>query len=242
MDARRAAGLGLLAYGVLTPVAFMTIGAPGGAYEEHAVATYLASSHWALAFGLAYLGAFAGLGLLVFGTRMGELVGAAGPVVRGLGVAGAAAGVIGWFLVGGISVAFAEGSRPVVANVPHSVVYLVSEMSNLVAVCASAFFLGATALVLAGTLRETLPRWLRIAHLRGRPVRPVRTGVLPAVPVLAVGDRLRRLAGPRAWRRRRVRSPAHGVPLHPARVRSCGEYAGARIPRDRTHAAQAPGP
>ncbi len=162
MDARRAAGLGLLAYGVLTPVAFMTIGAPGGAYEEHAVATYLASSHWALAFGLAYLGAFAGLGLLVFGTRMGELVGAAGPVVRGLGVAGAAAGVIGWFLVGGISVAFAEGSRPVVANVPHSVVYLVSEISNLVAVCASAFFLGATALVLAGALRETLPRWLRI--------------------------------------------------------------------------------
>ena len=163
MNARRAAGLGLLAYGVLTPAAFMTIGAPGGAYDEHSVTTYLSSSHWGLAFGLAYLGAFASLGLLVFGTRMSELLGTAGALVRGLGVAGAAAGVIGWFLVGGISVAFAEGARPVVAEVPHSVVYLVSEMSNLVAVCASAFCVGAMALVLARALGATLPRWLRIA-------------------------------------------------------------------------------
>ena len=68
--------------------------------------------------------------------------------------------MIGWFLVGGIAVAFAEGGRPLAA-VPHPVVYLVSEMSNLIAVCASAFFVGAAALVLAA--KAALPGWLRVA-------------------------------------------------------------------------------
>lgn len=157
---RRAAGLGLLAYGIGTPIAFMSIGAPGGDYSEHAVATYMSSGHWAIAIALAYLGAFAALGLLVFANRMRHELGSAGDALWGLAVAGTAAGVIGWFLVGGISVAFAEGGRPLAA-VPHTVVYLVSEMSNLVAVCSSAFFVGIAALVLAA--KAALPGWLRVA-------------------------------------------------------------------------------
>ena len=78
----------------------------------------------------------------------------------GLLVAGTATAVVGWFLVGGVAVAFAEGGQALVA-VPHPVVYLVAEMGNLIAVCASAFFVGSAALVLAA--RATLPRWLRIA-------------------------------------------------------------------------------
>lgn len=157
---RRAAGFGLLAYGIGTPVAFMSIGSPGGDYSDEAVSSYVSSGHWAAAFVLAYIGAFASLGLLVFASRMRHELRSAGHVLWGLAVAGTAAGVIGWFLVGGVAVAFAEGGTAL-ANVPHPVVYMVTEMSNLVAVCASAFFVGAAALVLAA--RATLPSALRIA-------------------------------------------------------------------------------
>lgn len=106
---RRAAGLGLLAYGIGTPAAFMTIGSPGGGYSESDVTTYIASGHWAAAFALVYVGASAAFAL--------------------------------------------------------PVVYLVTEMSNLVAVCASAFFVGVAAVVLAAD--ATLPRPLRVATYVG---------------------------------------------------------------------------
>jgi hypothetical protein len=163
MDTRRAGGLGLLAYGIGTPVAFMSIGAPGGDYRAGTITTYMSSGHWAVAFVLAYLGAFASLGLLVWANGMKRELGGAAATVRGLALAGMSAGVVGWFLVGGLSVSFAEGGRSVFGAVPHPVVYVMSEMSNLVAVCASAFFVGAAALVVAVRLRGRIPGWLRVA-------------------------------------------------------------------------------
>lgn len=156
---RRAAGLGLLAYGLGTAVAFISIGAPGGDYSESTIVDYLAKGHWAIAMVLAYVGAFATLGLLVFANRMRQELGSAGEVLWGLALAGTAAGVVGWFLVGGISVSFAEGGG--LTDLPHSVIYLVSEMSNLIAVCASSFFIGLAIVVLAA--KGGLPRGLRIA-------------------------------------------------------------------------------
>ena len=156
---RRTAGLGLLVYGVGTAGAFLGIDAPGGMYEEATVRNYLSSGHWALAMVLAYVGAFASLGLLAFGARMRHEVRSGGDLVWGLSVGAAVAGVVGWFLVGGMSVSFAEGGDQV-ARLPHSVVYLVSEMSDLIAVCAGAFLLGIATLVIAA--RSSLPRGLRI--------------------------------------------------------------------------------
>jgi hypothetical protein len=156
----RTAGLGLLAYGVGTPLAFMSIGSPGGDYSDSVVASYIASGHRAAAFALAYLGAFAALGLLAFARGMRHRLRSGGDLLWGLAVAGTAAGVAGWFLVGGVAVAFAEGGQPL-AGVAHPLVYMVSEMSNLVAVCSSAFFVGAAALVVAAN--APLPGWLRIS-------------------------------------------------------------------------------
>ena len=156
---RRTAGLGLLAYGIATPLAFMSIDSPGGDYEERTVTAYVSSGHWATAFVLAYVGAFAALGLLAFARRMRHEVGPAGDLLWGLSVAGAAAAVVGWFMVGGVAVAMAEGGSAL-TTVPHPVVYLVSEISNLVAVCASAFLIGLAALVLGA--RSTLPTPLRV--------------------------------------------------------------------------------
>jgi predicted small lipoprotein YifL len=154
---RRAAGLGLLAYGIGTPLVVMTIGSPGGDYDDTTVASYV-SGGYTKTFLLAYVGMFAALGLLAFGARMREELGAAGRPVFGLAVAGSAAAVIGWLITGGVAVAAAEGGGSV-ASIPHPVIYALTEIGNLVSWCGSGFFVGALALVLA--VRAQLPTALR---------------------------------------------------------------------------------
>jgi hypothetical protein len=161
---RRTAGLGLLAYGIGTPVAFMTIGAPGGDYEDSIVTSYIAGGHRATAFALAYLGVFATLGLLPFASRMRSELRSGGEIFWGLTVGGTAASVIGWFLLGGIPVVFGEGGSAL-AGLPHDVVYALSELGILVTVGAGSFLVGAGALVMGA--RASLPGALRVACLAG---------------------------------------------------------------------------
>jgi hypothetical protein len=155
---RRTAGLGLLAYGLGTPLAFMSVNAPGGDYDDGTVTSYMSSSHWVTVFALAYVGAFATLGLLPFAARMRSELRSGGDVFWGLTVAGTAAGVIGWFLLGGLAVVRAEGGSAL-TSMPHTVVYALGELGVLVTVCASAFLVGSAALVLAA--RASLPAPLR---------------------------------------------------------------------------------
>jgi hypothetical protein len=161
---RRTAGLGLLVYGIGTPVAFMSIGSPGGDYDDSTISTYMSSGHWVTAFVLAYVGAFAALGLLPFAARLRSELRSGGDVFWGLAVAGTTAAAIGWFLTGGVAVVFAEGGSAL-ATLPHPVVYALTELSNLVAICASAFLVGSAALLLA--TRATLPAALRVASVVG---------------------------------------------------------------------------
>jgi hypothetical protein len=156
---RRTAGLGLLAYGLGTAVAFMATGSPGGSYEESKVTAYMDSGNWPVVAALAYLGAFSALALLIFARGMREELGAVGDLFWALTIAAAATAVVGWVLVAGIPVAFGEGGSAVAA-VPHPAVYLVSEMSNLVSVCASAFCLGTGAILLAA--KADLPTSVRV--------------------------------------------------------------------------------
>jgi hypothetical protein len=164
ITSRRSAGLGLLAYGIATPAAFMNVGSPGGNYDDATVTAYVSRGHWVPAFLLAYLGAFAALGLLVFAGHVRRELRSGGEALWGLAVAGTAVAVTGWFMVGGVAVAAAEGGRSV-TGVPHPVVYEISEISNLVAVCASAFLVGVAALVFAA--RSALPWPLRISSYVG---------------------------------------------------------------------------
>jgi hypothetical protein len=157
---RRAAGLGLLGYGVATTVAFMALGAPGGTYSQTLVHDYLARGHWVTAFALCYLGAFGALGLLVLGSRLRSALGSAGDAFWALSVAATATSVVGWFVDGGVVVSMAEGGRSVQAGVASPVVYTLTETGNLLAVCAPAFFVGAAALLMAARL--PMPRWLKV--------------------------------------------------------------------------------
>lgn len=155
---RRTAGLGLLCYGIATPVAFLTIGSPGGDYDDHTVTTFMSSGHWITTFVLAYVGAFAALGLPVAGHRLRHEVGTAGDLLWGLLVAATAVAVVGWFMVGGVAVAMAEGGSAL-TTLSHPVVYLIASVAHLVAVCASAFLIGVAALLLG--VRSALPTPLR---------------------------------------------------------------------------------
>jgi hypothetical protein len=161
---RRTAGLGLLAYAIGTPVAFMGLGAPGGDYEDSIVTSYISSGHRVTAIALAYLGAFAALGLLPFAARMRNELRSGGDLFWGLSVAGVSASAIGWFLLGGIPVVFAEGGTTL-AGLPHDVVYALSELGILVAVGASSFLVGFAALVLA--VRAPLPAPIRALTIVG---------------------------------------------------------------------------
>jgi hypothetical protein len=156
----RAAGVGLITYGLGTTIAFGALGAPGGDYEAKLVPSYIAQSHWAAAFALAYVGALSALGLLVFGGAMRRMIPRNGDLLWGLSIAAVTVSVVGWFVDGGLVVAMAEGGKTVQSGVPHPVVYTVTEIGNLLAVCAPAFFIGVAALVLA--VRSNLPTWLRI--------------------------------------------------------------------------------
>lgn len=154
----RSAGIGLLVYGVGTAVAFMASGAPGGEYTKSMVRDYLARGHWATAFVLWYVGALSALGLLVVGAALRRTQ-RHGDTLWGLCVAAAATSVAGAFVTGGVDVAMAEGGDAVRSGVSLPMVYTLTEIGNLLAVCAPALFVGVAALVLAA--RSTLPGWLR---------------------------------------------------------------------------------
>ena len=159
----RAAGAGLLIYGLGVTTAFFSLGAPGGAYEPTKVTSYLSSAHWTDAFTSAYIGALAALGLLLFGHALrssaGALGGTLGELVWGAAIAATATSVVGTFITGGLDVAMAEGGHAVQSGVPHPVIYTISEIGNLLTVCAPALFVGVVAIVLAA--KAPLPRGLR---------------------------------------------------------------------------------
>lgn len=156
----KAAGIGLIVYGVGVTAAFMVSGAPGGAYTPGLVSDYVSSGHWPAAFAMSYVAALAALGLLVLGQGLRRLGGSLGDLLWGMSVAATAASVTGAFVVGGLDVAMAEGGHSVQAGVPASVVYTITEIGNLLLVCAPAFFAGVMAVLLGA--RSTLPTWLRV--------------------------------------------------------------------------------
>jgi hypothetical protein len=164
----RAAGAGVLVFGLGTFLAVTVGGWPGGSYSAHGVASYLASGHRVAAFVAAYVGYAAAVGLVVFASRMRALLREAGAsagmtdVLWGSAVAGAAAVAVGMTIGGGIQVAYTEATVPL-AIAPH-VVYLVSELGVLMTFGAGAALVGVAlvTLALAARGRDLLPGWLRV--------------------------------------------------------------------------------
>jgi hypothetical protein len=158
--ASRAAGIALMVYGVGTLVGGMGAGAPGGDYEDSLVTSYIRQGHWVPAFALWYLCALSALALLVVGSRLRRTGDWLGDVLWGLAVAGTSVSIVGAFVSGGLEVAMAEGGHAVQTGVPHPVVYTITEIGNLLAVCGPALTVGVGAVLVA--VRAAMPRGWRI--------------------------------------------------------------------------------
>ncbi|HET8614067.1 MAG TPA: hypothetical protein VFL94_00980 [Actinomycetales bacterium] len=156
---RRSAGTGLLVYAVGLVVEAALAG-PGGDYKPADVASFVSAGSRVTEFATAYVGWFSALGLLVFAAGLRPRLPRHGDTFWALGVIATACAVVGWVLSRGITVAFAEGGPAVQHGVSGPLVYTLSEIANLVAVCAPAFCLGVMAWQLAA--EAGLPRWLRV--------------------------------------------------------------------------------
>jgi hypothetical protein len=154
----RSVGAGLAGYGVGTAIAMMASGSPGGDYSERDVRKYISFDHFWLAAGLWYVAALSAIGLLVAAIGLRSLP-RSGGLLAALAQTGAAVSIAGAFVSGGIAVAAAEGGNSVRTGVPHPVVYTITEIGNLLAVCAPALCVGVAALVAARSV--AMPAWLR---------------------------------------------------------------------------------
>jgi hypothetical protein len=163
------AGIGSIAFSVLTIVGLAVANPPGGTYKAADAAKYVAKGHHTAVFVSAYLFLLAVLGLLLVLAYLRDLINAAPNGARtarifwGTGAAAAAAFAVGWGLVVGNAIAHAYGGRGVV--IPPTVTYLASELGFVVVFGPAAILLGFALVTLMLGSRLTLPGWLRWSTL-----------------------------------------------------------------------------
>lgn len=160
----RSAGTGLLVYAAGTFAAFAFAGSPGGDYSAGGVASYIGPAHAPVAFTLWYVAALSALALVVFGAGVRRTPAIGGPLAA-LATIGAALSATGAWLAGGVAVGMVEGGGAVQSGVPAPVVYLITEIGNLMCVCAPALCVGVIGIVLA--VRGALSPWLRVVSVIG---------------------------------------------------------------------------
>jgi hypothetical protein len=162
-------GVGGIAFGVLTVVAVVLGGAPGGNYVDSDVANYIGIGHFPTVIVTGYLAVLGVLGLICLLAYLREVIGAesdrrmAANIFWGAGLASAASFAVGWGLLSGIAVAAAEGGSG--ASVPHSVTYVLSDTMINVLFGSGAILLGFALIALMLGARRSLPRWVRWVSL-----------------------------------------------------------------------------
>jgi hypothetical protein len=160
------AGVGAVAFGVLSITQLLIVNAPGGGYSAPAVTEFLGSGHRVaviVVFHLAMLGVL-GLVWFVAGLRdLGARVAgeARAYVVSGLGFAAAACFAIGWAVDTGQALAHTEGGADVV--IPKTTTYLISQVGVTFVFGCGAMLLGLALLAFVRLARPVLSRPMRVA-------------------------------------------------------------------------------
>jgi hypothetical protein len=163
------AGIGALAFSVLTIIALFLANPPGGSYSAHDAAKYVAKGHHTAVFVSAYLATLAVVGLIVLlaylrdvtlAGREGDLT---GRIFWGTGLAAATCIAAGWGLVFGDSIAHAFGGKGVV--IAPTITYLVAELGSSMVWGPGSILLGIALIMVMLGSRGTLPTWLRWATL-----------------------------------------------------------------------------
>jgi hypothetical protein len=154
------AGIGGIAFSVLTLVAVIVANTPGGNYSTSQVTDYLASGHRVpviVVFHLALLG-LVGLVALLAHLR-DSLPSRAASIVWGIGLTAAACFAIGWGIAVGQVIAHLEGGNAIAVS--PAVTYLISQIGVVFIFGCGAILLGLTLIVLTLNAKALLPGWLR---------------------------------------------------------------------------------
>ena len=159
------AGVGSLAFSMLSFIAVTLVNSPGGGYAESTVTDYLAASHFPIVLLALCLGLLGVVGLLCLLSYLRELIGTGaneqqlGNVFWGTGVASGACFAVGWGFVAGQPVAHAEAGS--VLAIPPTVTHLISETGGSVMIYGAGSMLLGLALAILFLKPEALPTWLR---------------------------------------------------------------------------------
>lgn len=156
------AGVGALAFGILTFVAFIVANPPGGDYKVSDITDFLAKGHRPAAFISMYLVMLSGAGLLVFLARLRDSIdGDRASVFWGFGVAAATAWIAGYAVVISPTAALAFSSGHLKTLDP-TLAWTISEAGYAVMYGAGGVLLGC-ALVTFVVGRVTVATWFRWA-------------------------------------------------------------------------------
>jgi hypothetical protein len=165
MDSRSGsllAGVGAIAFAVVTFVAVTVVNAPGGNYDASTVANFVARGHAVAAIVATHLALLGVLGLICLVAQLRDALPEsrrAGSIVWGTGIAAAASFAIGWGVVGGQVLAHLEGGSRIA--IPAPITYLISEVGVMFIFGCGAILLGFALVVFALNARTVFPAWLR---------------------------------------------------------------------------------
>ena len=185
------AGVGSIAFSVLTIVGLALANPPGGTYKASDAVKYVAKGHHVAVFASVYVLLLAVLGLLLLLAYLRDLLSAAPDGERvarifwAMGVGAATSFAIGWAIVLGNAIAHAFGGSGVVVD--PAVTYLASELGFSVVFGPAAILLGFALIAFVIGGRALVPAWLRWSTLVAGVAGIVSLAFFPAVLVLLWG-------------------------------------------------------
>jgi hypothetical protein len=166
------AGVGSIAFSVLTIVGLALANPPGGTYKASDAAKYVAKGHHVAVFASVYVLLLAVLGLLLLLAYLRDLLSAAPDGERvarifwAMGIGAATSFAVGWAIVLGNAIAHAFGGSGVVVD--PAVTYLASELGFSVVFGPAAILLGFALIAFVIGGRALVPAWLRWStHVAG---------------------------------------------------------------------------
>jgi len=185
------AGVGSIAFSVLTIVGLALANPPGGTYKASDAVKYVAKGHHVAVFASVYVLLLAVLGLLLLLAYLRDLLSAAPDGERvarifwAMGIGAATSFAIGWAIVLGNAIAHAFGGSGVVVD--PAVTYLASELGFSVVFGPAAILLGFALIAFVIGGRALVPAWLRWSTLVAGVAGIVSLAFFPAVLVLLWG-------------------------------------------------------
>jgi len=185
------AGIGSIAFSVLTIVGLALANPPGGTYKASDAVKYVAKGHHVAVFASVYVLLLAVLGLLLLLAYLRDLLSAAPDGERvarifwAMSIGAATSFAIGWAIVLGNAIAHAFGGSGVVVD--PAVTYLASELGFSVVFGPAAILLGFALIAFVIGGRALVPAWLRWSTLVAGVAGIVSLAFFPAVLVLLWG-------------------------------------------------------